>query len=59
MGDQWTDTHFELYETLLFFHENYECPKCLTKSAFYLEGCDNPLHILHDNLYRMENEKPK
>jgi hypothetical protein len=52
----WSDDKRELYETLLWFHDNYQCPKCALKAAFYLEDCNEDLHILHDNLYRIEQE---
>ena len=59
MSQTWCGWKTELYETLLLFHANYQCPKCEQKAAFYLEECDNPLHILHENFYRLETEKLK
>jgi hypothetical protein len=36
------------------FDAHYVCPNCNLYSAHYLETCLNPLHELHEALYRLE-----
>ena len=47
-----------LERVLRIFDAHYRCPTCEEKAASHLEDCVNPLHELHEELYRlMDNKK--
>lgn len=46
-----------LERVLELFDEHYLCPTCADKCASHLEDCANPLHELHEELYRLWSKK--
>jgi hypothetical protein len=46
-----------LERVLLIFDAHYLCSTCQKKAASHLEDCANPLHELHEELYRLRDEK--
>jgi hypothetical protein len=35
------------------FDDSYRCPTCDRRCGVHLVGCRNPLHVLHEALYRI------
>lgn len=49
----------KLRRLLIVFKAHWYCPECHTKAAFWLEGCGNPLHKLHEALWELDQEQPQ
>ena len=46
-----------LKRLLQIFDNHYQCRYCDDRCAEYLINCRNPLHRLHDLLYKLEDTK--
>jgi hypothetical protein len=46
----------KLRRLLVLFEENWFCESCRSKSAYWLEGCTNPLHQLQEALWELDQE---
>jgi len=51
------DSATQLRAVLDLFNAHYVCPHCQMWSASYLETCQNPLHELHEALFRLLEDK--